>query len=627
MIFRILGPLEVTVGSTPAVRGARRRTLLGTLLLHPNQHLSLAKLCTIVWGEDSPPSTVANLRTYMSETRKLLRGAGAKAQLRSQAGGYRLEVNADELDLLRFQELADDGRRSLRDGDPWAAADQMRQALQLWRGELLADLGMDLPAMLATQATRLEEQRRALWVQWTDAMLELGHSDELVPTLNEICQRWPLHEHAWGNLAIALARAGRTAEALSKVTDITHKMINESGAEPGPELREIHQALLHGATPAPRRLARDRSVGQQVLCPTPQQLPFHTRRLIGRDDVLAEIDDAITSTPVHDSGGHSTLICLSGPPGAGKSAVAIEAARRSGERYPDGRLYVDLRGNSGDPLTAEEALDALLSGFGVDLETLPNGIAARAALYSALVSQRRLVVVLDNAETMAQMVPLIPGGGRNLVLITSRSRLPELNPHRRFDIGSLTPAQSVALLEDMTGAARIADEPRAIGEIVASCAGLPLALQIIGERLVTRPDLSVIAIAAQLLGNDILDQFSIGTLDLRDRIGYSYRRLDAESRGHFHRLVSYVGAPITAAGVAGAWAISETAAGQVLEALAQHSLLMPQMVSAAGPAGFALLQPLQAFAAEMQRTTGTVRAPHREAATRPAGGTSPTRLR
>jgi DNA-binding SARP family transcriptional activator len=567
MIFRVLGPLEVAIESTPAIRGVRRRTLLGTLLLHPNQHLSLGKLCAAVWGDDRPPSTVANLRTYMSEIRKLLRRAGA----------------------------GDEGLRSLQGGDHRAAADQMRQALWLWRGKPLADLGTDLPAMLSTRVTRLEEQRRDLRVRWTDTMLELGYSDELVPILREISQNCPLHEHAWGNLAIALSRAGRTAEALSTITEINRTLVTELGAEPGPELRDIQRALLHGTTPSSHPPVRQQAAGRLVLCPTPQQLPFHSRRLVGRDDLVADI--ATSSGP--------ELICLNGPPGVGKSVVAIEAAHRADGQFPDGRLYVDLGGSSGEPLATDDAVGLLLSGFGLDADSLPNGPEARRALYFSLVSRRRLVVVLDNAESTEQVAPLVPGDGGNLVLITSRVRLPELSPHRRYDVSPLTHAQSAALLSDIAGEARTAAEPQATADLADSCAGLPLAVRIIGERLATRPDLSVAAAAAQLHGEDVLDRFSIGALDLRARIEHSYRRLDAESRRWLRRLVTYLGVPITAAGLAAAWSVSETAAGQALENLTQNGLLILHTTASGAAAGFALPRPLQAFAAEMSHADPT----------------------
>ena len=250
----MLGPLDVTGGDGPVrIGGRRRRTLLASLLLNAGHVVTMPAVIDTVWADDPPDSAVFNVRTYICDLRRLLRKAGdTPDRLESLPSGYRFHADSDELDLLRFTELAAEGTAAMNRGDHATAADRLSQALQLWRGRPFEDVAVAGGAILA-QRVGLEEERLAVTSKWIEARLSLGQHEELVPMLRQTVAERPLHERARLQLITALQATGRTADALAVYRDAHRTAVDELGVEPGLELQQAHAAILHGTAPVPVR--------------------------------------------------------------------------------------------------------------------------------------------------------------------------------------------------------------------------------------------------------------------------------------------------------------------------------------------------------------------------------------
>jgi DNA-binding SARP family transcriptional activator len=252
MRFHVLGPLEAYGDAGPLpVKGHRRRALLAMLLLHPGRVVTLPALIDGIWADRPPNSAIANLRTYVHDLRRLLQRAGdSAARLASHPAGYDLRVTPEELDLLRFHDLAADGRRALRRGDHRGAAERLGLALALWRGRPLEDLPGTGSAIQAS-ALVLDEERWSVASSWVDARLALGQCDQLVPLLRRMVAERPLYERTRLQLILALRGAGRTVDALSAYREARRVFIDELGVEPGAEMQRAHTAILDGRSPIP----------------------------------------------------------------------------------------------------------------------------------------------------------------------------------------------------------------------------------------------------------------------------------------------------------------------------------------------------------------------------------------
>jgi DNA-binding SARP family transcriptional activator len=252
----ILGPLEVREeGALVPLGGAKPRAMLATLLLHPNDIVSVGRLTDALWGDQPPPSAAANIKTYASQLRKALDSAATGSRLETRAPGYLFRVEPGELDLLAFQALAASGRSAMARGDCDLAARQLGQALSLWRGDVCADTA--LGPELDVARSRLDEHRIAVTEDWLEARLRRGEHRELVPELRGLVAEHPLRERLWEYLMLALSSAGLQADALAAFTACRAVFVRELGLEPGPQLQNLQAAILANDThgqPSPHLL-------------------------------------------------------------------------------------------------------------------------------------------------------------------------------------------------------------------------------------------------------------------------------------------------------------------------------------------------------------------------------------
>jgi DNA-binding SARP family transcriptional activator/tetratricopeptide (TPR) repeat protein len=520
MRFRILGSLEVcdSRGETISLRAPKQRTLLLVLLLHANGPVSVSRLEAALWPDRSPPSAVRVVRTYVSGLRSALdlADAGQLPRLVKEPGGYRLLLASDDLDLGLFDDLSARGRRALDHGDPAQAARLLSDALALWRGQPGGDVTVDgdSDAILAG----LAERRLMAEEAWTDAQLLLGSGTDLVGRLRALVAEQPLQERARSQLMLALYRAGRKVEALEEFLALRRRMADELGIEPSAPTRDLHQQIL--ADDSALAPARDPTV-------VPRQLLGDIRDFTGRDAALSAMQDLL---PGKDAAA-PVIIAITGMAGAGKTALAVHFAHLAADRFPDGQLFVDLRGHADTgPKPSAEALRGFLRAL--DVREIPGDVDEAAALYRSLLSRKRMIVLLDNAADAYQARPLLPGSPGCLVLITSRSRLPGLlarNSAMPVLVGSLTASEGATLLRKILGAVRVQTDPGAIAAIVDHCARLPLALRIAAERAVHRPQLALAALASELAAEqrrlDVLTVTDEGDANVRSVFSWSYRRL------------------------------------------------------------------------------------------------------
>jgi DNA-binding SARP family transcriptional activator len=598
MQFKVLGPLEVVGEFGPvSVKGARRRALLGVLLFHAGRTVPMARLIDGIWPVDPPASAVYNLRTYVHGLRRILSAAGDSTErLASAAAGYRLHVDQAEFDLLRFEHLTDDGRRAMRNDEPAAAAERLGRAVGLWRGTPLEDIPGLGPDVTAT-ATALQERHWEAVSTLVDARLQLGQESELLPQLWHLAAERPLDERTQAQLVTALARAGRTADALEAYQRARGVLVEELGVEPGRTLQAAQQAVLTGpGSPVVIETARAHR---------PHGLPMKPPTFLGRGAVLSQIRTiaaAVTSAPEGD--GHATVITVSGAPGVGKSTVAVAAGYHLTDLFVDGQLFASLAGTTGHPRAPGDLLAELLAQLGVEPAAIPAGLSERAALFRCLVAGRRLLLVLDDAADGRQLRPLLPGAGHCLVLVTSRSRLLELEVGWRLNLGPLDHTDAVALLASTAGEQRVRDSPEASDRIAAACEELPLAIRIVGARLAGHPGLALPHLAERLEDEDRrLGELTVGDVSVRDRLLESYEALDPASRAALRVLGRTADLPLTDASAPGVLGIPSSEADQVVEHLVQHNLLTP--VAGAGPGlGYVMSDLLRLFTLERGAADG-----------------------
>ncbi|RDI34415.1 AfsR/SARP family transcriptional regulator [Lentzea flaviverrucosa] len=500
--MRVLGPLEVwRNGRRENLGGVKQRALLAHLALHANTDVSLDQLIEALWPSTRPRSVVQNVRTYVWRLRQLL-----NEQLRTHGTGYVLELEADELDALMFDELVAQARRR-----PDAALGLLRRAESLWRGRPLEDLpGHDA---WAPALARLDEARLAATEQRLGLQVASGECAEAIPELRALLAEHPYRESVCGQLVLALHQDNRRAEALQVYADMRVRLTGELGLEPGSALREAQLAVLRDE-PAPAPL---------------RQLPPTVFDFCGRAGEIAVLTTALRQG--------SAPAVVTGPPGVGKSTLAIRVAHQVGDHFPDGQLYVDLGGTSDHPREPGDVLTELLHALGITGAGLPAQVTARAALFRSKLAGRRVLVVLDDAASVSQLMPLLPADAGCAVLVTSRRRLSELPGALQVELSPFSPEEAAELLTAIAGEDRVCAQPDEAAAIAAACGHLPLAIRVAGARLAGRGRWSMQVLRERLVDESTrLRELTSGELAVRASFDLSIRQLSPREFQAFVRL-------------------------------------------------------------------------------------------
>jgi DNA-binding SARP family transcriptional activator/tetratricopeptide (TPR) repeat protein len=517
--FCLLGPLMVRRGAAVVpIPAGKQRVLLAALLLNPGRALPADELAELLWETGPPASARDALHNYVRRLRQAL-GDASRTLVITQADGYRLRVPADEVDILRFEATAARGLHALRASRCEQAARELREALALWRGTPLSDVPCD--QLVVRHARRLEEMRLQALEGRIEADLCSGRHSEVAAELRELAAAEPLRERLQGLLMLALYRDGRRADALAAFRNARRVLIDEVGVEPGAELQRLHRQILNADPALNVSVAPPPGAVPPVV---PRQLPTAVAHFVGRETELSRLD--ALATAAEDAGGSVVIAVIGGTAGVGKTALAVQWAHRVADRFPDGQLYVNLRGFGPDgvPKPPGEVLGGFLEAMR-SATGIPAGIEARSGLYRSLAAGRRLLVVLDNARDADQVRPLLPGSPGSMVLITSRDRLAGLAAAEGaplLTLEVLAEAEARALVVARAGAGREA-EPEAVAEITELCGRLPLALALTAARAAARPALALAELAAELRDTrNRLDALDVGSPSASARAVFSW---------------------------------------------------------------------------------------------------------
>ncbi|GAA1713281.1 BTAD domain-containing putative transcriptional regulator [Kribbella yunnanensis] len=533
-LFRVLGPFEVGDASRPVrIPPGRQEVVLAALVLNLNRVVDVSSLVDLVWGEDPPATARTQIQICVSGLRKILATGGVDATVETRAHGYLLIAPEDSTDLNRFRGLVRAGRELARAGDPAAAIELLRAAEQLWRGPSLTGLPHEA---IANIAASLDESRIEALEVCLRLELELGRHEQLVSELQRLVAEHPLRERLRGHLMVALHRSGRQAEALESYQQVRRMLADELGLDPGKDLRDLADAILaddpdvtggaEATGGAEVEVAPALAASERVV---PRQLPADVVDFVADDTLIKEICTALTPSLQRAA---ATVVLLTGGPGVGKTTMATHVAYRlADDHYPDGQLYCDLRGTCGQPLGPAQVLGRFLRALGLPGQAIPEPLDERAELYRSLLADRRILVVLDDADNEAQVRPLLPGSGRSAVAITSRNRLTSLPINGRFGLEPLGGDLAVQLLGQAIGESRVLDEADAARVLVQLVGGLPLALRIIAARLAARPHWPLSWMVRRLQDEHLrLDELAHGELSIRASLRLSYEGLAAPDR-------------------------------------------------------------------------------------------------
>ncbi len=529
--FRLLGFVELVVdGRTIDLGPSKQRGIMAVLLAEPDRPISTDILVDRVW--DDPPETVRHsVYTYVARLRRILRAATGHTetpvQIRRTFGGYRLEVSPDRIDLTEFRRLLASARAM--DADHPDRPATLARALDLWRGEPCAGLDSDWARNFRES---LRQLRHEVVIERADTGLRSGELKAVSADLRKALMDSPFAEDLHERLLTAYYLDNRSAEALSHYDRMRRAFVAELGVDPGPRLRELHLRLLGRQKPGiPRLVSISTSVAAEVAR-LPDAMTFR-----GRDGEIASIRQAFTE----DTGHGVRPVLVTGGPGIGKSALAAHVATLLRDRFPDGLLRVDLGGRTSEPAGPTAILARLLRGIGLSDAEIPADPHARAARYRALLAERRILVLLDDAAGAEQIAPLLTVGPRSSALITSRVSL-GLNRIHTVVLRELTMAESIEILEADVGAERIRAEEWAASALARCCSGIPLALRAVGARLAARPHWTVAGQLGRMSDEQQrLNEFSYGTFDIRRSMAPTVDRLGPRAAAVFRYLGTTLG--------------------------------------------------------------------------------------
>ncbi|PJM92143.1 AfsR family transcriptional regulator [Streptomyces sp. CB01373] len=633
--FTVLGPVRAWNGDSELELGPpKQRGLLALLLIQAGHPVAVHDIVDALWGQAPPDSAVNVVQRHIGALRRLLEpelpARSPSRWLVRGAGGYRLEVEPGSLDLLRFRALRQEAARSAGADNPARATELLIEALRLWRAPVASDIAPEVrshPAFTAVDREYLSAVKEA-----ADLALEAGPElgTGVLVALRQAAAQHPLDEALHARLIVVLASTGHQAEALDLFRTLRARLVDDLGLEPGPELRSAHQRVLRQAVPshAAPPAAPEESEGDPEEEPggttaaakappwtaatvPPAQLPADLAVFTGRRSELAQVKALLPAPEKPPS--MVVISAIGGMAGIGKTTLAVHWAHQAADRFPDGQLYVDLRGfhPTGSIMSPGEAIRTFIDAFGVPAHRIPAGQDAQTALYRSLLADRRVLIVLDNARDTEHVRPLLPGAPGCLVIVTSRNQLHGLvaaEGAHSMTLDVLSEADALEFLSRRLGAGRIADEPRAATEIITLCGHLPLALAIVAARAAVNPSFSLAAVAAELRESQgSLDAFTAEApvADARCAFSWSYNLLTPAAARMFRLLALHPGRECSLAAAA---SLAGLRPGQVRPALAE--LVRAHLISEPAPGHFSCHELLRSYGVELGEDKDTAEELH-----------------
>jgi DNA-binding SARP family transcriptional activator/DNA-binding XRE family transcriptional regulator len=611
--LRVLGPLALWIdGREVGLGSAMQRTLLGLLAVTTGTPLRRDEITEVLWGAAVPDGAAGLVHSHVSRLRRRLAPAGEAPILLATRGGYRLAATTEQLDMLRFRDLRARARTAVATGEHADAAVSYHEAMGLWRGPPLSDSPVlhEHPAVVA-----LRREHRETVLEFADAVANTDAGTfgaaareplaQALHALRQLTDVEPLNEAAHARLMLALAAAGEPASALQVFERLRCRLREELGTDPGPALLDTHRRVLLQNVPGMSAFPSRPGDGPvRSASGVPAQLPADPGGLVGREDEMARLDAIARRADEEPASVVTVLLC--GPVGVGKTALAVHWAHRMRDRFPDGQLYVNLRGfdPARPPANPAEEIRALLPALGMPTEEIPTGTSGLEVLHRTRLAGQRVLLLIDDARDAAQVWPFIPGSPGCLVLVTSRAALPGLlvaAGARSVVLDPLGPEPAHQLLCRRLGLAAPVADPAATRELAARCDGLPLALAILAARATTRPGYPLARLAADLRTPPGMRAAFAGSEpenDLRTMLSASFRALTGPAARMLGTLARHHGSEATAEVAAALMGMPDRQARELLDELRQAHLIIERR-----PDRYTLIEPFRCFAAELGTPT------------------------
>jgi DNA-binding SARP family transcriptional activator/tetratricopeptide (TPR) repeat protein len=599
--FAVLGPVRAWSGDHELNLGPRQqRQILGLLLTRIGRDVQVHQIIEMLWGHAAPASAVNSVHRFIGALRRTLEpGLAARSGgrwLLRRDSAYRLVAPLRAIDLMEFRRLVDEARQAENFGFRDVAIARYAEALAQSHGRCADDGTQEVRRYSAFVS--IDEEYASAARDAARAAVAFGQIGTLLPAVRRAAELSPLDEALQARLMLMLAADGRQADAFALFQSVRDTLDRELGVDPGPELRAAYDDVLHPRHKAPAA-AGPAPAAQIIPAQLPRDLPLFTGR-------RAELDRA---TGLVADGEAMPVIAVDGMPGVGKSVFAVHWAHEVAGRFPDGQIYLDLRGPDGEtpPMSAGEALESLLSTLGINSAAIPPGLGAKAALYRSHIAGRRILVLLDNAANVEQVRPLLPGAAECLVVITSRMRLTGLSASNGAELLTLgLPGEDDARtlltrrLTATTGRQSWTADRDALDSIIKSSGRLPLALTAVSAEVAVYPTPNVADVAAELRRRGAEpDAFGTdGASMLRNAFACAYRSLSRPGARLFRLLSLHPGPDFSAAAAAAMTGLAPEDVRPLLVELTRSHLLT------ASPGGRLAWHPLlRAYARELCEST------------------------
>ncbi|GAA4094929.1 AfsR/SARP family transcriptional regulator [Actinomadura miaoliensis] len=521
------------------------------LLLEANRVVPVSRLVDALWNETPPATAKSQVHISVSALRRLLGRSGAQL-IETRSPGYVLRTPDDAVDLKRFEDLAAKGAAAAAEQRLQEATRHYRAALALWRGPAMAGIES---RVIRVYATRWDETRLTVLEDCLDLELQLGRHREIIGELSELVAEHPLRERLRAQMMLALYRSGRQADALDVFRAGREILQQELGLDPGKDLRRLESAILASdrSLDLPGGVVRGAAQEWLAATPAPHQLPAATADFTGRDQLIEQVLALLSPDGADDRARRVPVVVLTGKGGVGKTALALIAAHQLQDRYPDGQLFTQMRNGGEQPESSGWLLERFLRSFGIAPAALPAEVADQAALYRSWLAERRVLIVIDDASSVNQVIPLLPGSAQCAVIVTSRNRLAGLEGASQLEVGALDEPSGMALVARLIGRERADAEEDAVRALVELCDNLPLALRIAAAKLAARPHWRISRLVRRLEDERRrLDELDLDGISVRATISFSFESLAADARRLLMLLsllgpvdfASWVGAPL-----------------------------------------------------------------------------------
>jgi len=536
VIVRLLGPVEVVGPYGRAVLSGRQRAMVGLLALQAGNVLLPARIVDAFWGEDPPRTAIKSLHSHIARIRHAMYQCGLNDVLLTKGAGYILAVDRAEVDVCRFEDEVRLAREELAQGSWASAADRLRAALALWKGDPVQD--GELAGWGLAEVTRLQEARLIALEDLWDAELRLGHHATVAGELDRLLVQHPLRERLVELQMLALCRTGRRLDALEAYQRLRGRLVQELGVDPAAGLQRLHTAILRHdpeLTVQPQEIA-------DPPPPRPAQLPPRVGHFTGRTKEMKELNRVL------DSDGDTRIMVVSGRGGMGKTALAVQWAHQVKHGFPDGQLFLDLRGRDVEAaMTPADALGQMLRSLGVPGDKVPSDLVEMINLYRSVLDGKRVLIILDNASKVDQIRPLVPATAMSALIVTTRGPMTALATYHAVGalcLDILGEADALALLGSVVGHDRVEREPANAVTIVNVCGRMPLALRIAAANLAGQPGRDLSHLAAELSGDHPLDALSVDgdSRSVRTVFASAYRTLSPQAARMFRLLSLHPGA-------------------------------------------------------------------------------------